>query len=262
MDILLPFEEDSVDFIDELVKSWGGLVVPFFSSNPKSKTKVNGFGSGFLVRFSGSHYLVTALHVINDALSHDTVVLNIKGKGIVLENLKFFIDSDNDIAAAPIDEFLMRNGINSVQAVELDNEKTSFKPSGFHLLMGYPGSKNKLDTKWDKVDRKLYSFTAKICSAAPNVNTEISDHVLFDFDPKDQVDSNFKSVGKPPHLYGMSGGPAFEIHQKRVSEGELKFYVRLTGVLVEWHQNKKVVIAAKKEALTNLLQSNKSVAYG
>jgi hypothetical protein len=255
MDILLPFEEDSVEFIDELVKRWGQLVIPFFSSNPKSKTGAIGFGSGFLVRFSGKHYLVSALHVINDALAHGTVVLNIKGKGIVLENLEFFIDSDNDIAAAPIDEFLIRNGINSVPAVELDNEKSSFEPLGFHLLMGYPGTKNKLDTKWNKVDRKLYSITAEICSAEPEVNTEISDHVLFNFDPKNQVDSNLKPAGKPPQLYGMSGGPAFEIHAKRVSEDELKFYVRLVGVLVEWHQNKKVVIAAKKEALTSLLQS-------
>ena len=178
MDISLPFEADSVEFIDELVKRWGRLVVPFFSNNPKSKTGANGFGSGFLVRFSGSHYLVSALHVINDALSHGTVALNIKGKGIVLENLEFFIDSDNDIAAAPIDEFLMRNGINSVAAVELDNEKTSFEPLGLHLLMGYPGTKNKLDTNWNKVDRRLYGISAELCSAAPDVNTEVSDHVL------------------------------------------------------------------------------------
>lgn len=181
----------------------------FFSSNPKSKTGANGFGSGFLVRFLGSHYLVSALHVVENALEHGTVVVNINGKGIVLENIGFFKDSDNDIAAAPIDEFLIRNGINSVPAVELDNENTSFEPIGYHLLMGYPGTKNKLDTRWNKTERKLYSIIAQICSEETDVNTDISDTVLFEFDTKALVDSNLKPAGKPPQLYEAEIGVSY-----------------------------------------------------
>lgn len=246
--------ENSVEFIDEMVKRWGRVVVPFFSSGENSRAGANGFGTGFLVRFNSKHYLVTAMHVVEDALGCSACAINICGVGVGLKDIFFYRDKENDLAVADLDEFLVNNGFDSIPSIDLDNEHTSFKPLGFYLLMGYPGTKNKLEPRWGKINRNLYSITTEKLGSNIGINTDIGVPILFEYDPKNQIDSNLKSAGRPPELYGMSGGPALELHAKYISEDELRFYVRLTGILVEWHKRKKIIVAVCKNKLIDLIE--------
>jgi hypothetical protein len=57
----------------------------------------------------------------------------------------------------------------------------------------------------------------------------------------------------------MSGGPALQLHVSRFSGNEYRFYVRLSGVLVEWKKKEKVVLAASAACLREALRKVEDV---
>jgi hypothetical protein len=197
--------------------------------------------------------LVTALHVVEQVMLADACVVNICGTGVILEHIAFFPDEDNDLAFAPLDGILMRHGVTRIVAIELDAQEDGSEEVGYHLLMGYPASKNKLDLKFNEIERRLHSLTAKSVSPPQRLVTTIKEPRFFGYDPKSQVDSQIRPV-QPPGLHGMSGGPALELRASRHIGNEYRFHIRLSGVLVEWRQQEKVVVAASAVALREALR--------
>lgn len=167
----------------------------------------------------------------------------------------FFTDPKNDLAFAPIEDALIKNGVSSIFAIDLTSKNYALERTGYHLLMGYPASKNKLDPRWGKVDRMLLSITAVENAEKKSQIKAISDPIVFDFDPKKQLDSFFKPTGQPPHPYGMSGGPALEVRFSNTAGEGFGLYVTLTGVLVEWHENKRAIVAASSESLIKAFEA-------
>jgi hypothetical protein len=253
MAILQYLDENSAQFIDDVVQRWGRIVVPFFRNYSKSKTAAHGFGSGFLARFNGKHWLVTALHVLEEALRADACVFNLLGRGIVLEHMAFFPDKPNDLVFAPLEGILMQQGFPAVPAIDLDADNEGTDEFDYHLLMGYPASQNRLDTKFDELDRRLLSITAEKAVDALTVGSGITDAVLFTYDPKHLVDTTFDRA-QPPGLHGMSGGPALELRMTRFPGNEYRFYVRLAGVLAEWKKSQRIVVAASASALREAIR--------
>jgi len=94
------------------------------------------------------------------------------------------------------------------------------------------------------------------------LKTDIQDRAVFTYNPKRMVDSYFNRISNPPNLHGMSGGPALEVRAMLMSEDEIKLHVRLAGVLVEWHQKQKVVVAAETHSLLRLLEAVAPPACG
>lgn len=249
---------EKAKIFDDIVSRWRKIVVPFFTQKPNNKTAVFGFGSGFIAVYKGEHFLVTAKHVLDDALKHGTCAININDHVLLLQNMYFFTDPHNDIAFTPIEATLFTNKIETVPAIDLTKEGEISKSLGYHLLMGYPASKNILEPRWNKVNRMLYSFTAEVNAAKRSLIKNISDPVVFDFDPHKQLDSSLKPTGQPPHLKGMSGGPALEIRVSGTQEEGYRFCVTLSGVLVEWHEKKRVVVAASTASLMKSLEAAKT----
>lgn len=246
-------DESFLRFIDGIVESWGRAVVPFFAGSEKSKTAAFGFGSGFLIVRNGRCYLATALHVVEEMIRCGVCVTSIAGKGMAVEHLEFTFDQANDLAVVAIDRFLQEKGVGSIFPINLDSEPCSGEPTGLHLLMGYPASKNKLDTKWNKVDRMLFSITAEQ-SDGKGINTPIANALFFAFEPKKMVNSQAVRADNPPDLYGMSGGPVLALFSEQTPVG-INFGVRFCGVLVEWHSRHRAIVAAKKEDLIRLIDS-------
>lgn len=245
----------TAQIFDVLVERWRKIVVPFFTADPKSKTRAKGFGSGFMAVYKGVHFLVTAKHVLDDARRYGICAININDHALLLQNIYFFTDPQNDLAFAPIEETLINNKIKSILAIDLTKKSAALERLGYHLLMGYPASRNKLDPRWGKVDRMLLSITAEENAAKNILVKTISDPVIFDYDPKKQLDSSFKPTGQPPDLYGMSGGPALEVRFSRNEKEEYSFHVTLSGVLVEWHDNKRAIVAASNASLIKAFEA-------
>lgn len=255
MSIVMPFNPNSAEFIDEIARRWGRVVVPFFTNHPKRKAAARGFGSGFIASYRGVPFLVTAKHVIEQALEEDCCVINVDGRGIILENLPFHIDRGNDLAFTPMDRIFNEAGLATVQTIDLERGDDGSEAWGYHLLLGYPGTKNKLEREWGKVNRQLLSLTLEPAHTEKEVNSDIEDPILFDFHPKQQVDSFFNRVQQPPDLHGMSGGPTFELRMIIPFKGQLNFHMRLSGVLVEQHPRQGVIVAATAKSLVRAIEN-------
>ena len=80
---------EKAKIFDEIVDRWRKIVVPFFTREPNNKTAVSGFGSGFIAIYKGEHFLVTAKHVLDDALRYGTCAININNHVLLLQNMYF-----------------------------------------------------------------------------------------------------------------------------------------------------------------------------
>ena len=250
----------TVEIFDALAERWQNIVVPFLTNGKKSRTGARGFGSGFMATYRGVHFLVTAKHVLDETIRHGTCAININDHVLLLENMDFFTDPDNDLAFTPIQDALLRNKVERVLAIDLTPGFEVRESLGYHLLMGYPASKNKLDSRWGKVDRTLLSITAQKSEAEHPWVKKISDPVVFNYDPKKQIDSTFQPTGQPPQPYGMSGGPALEVRFSGTYEEGYSFFVTLSGVLVEWHENKRAIVAASSDSLLRAFEAAANTA--
>jgi hypothetical protein len=255
MDTPKPFDEKSLKFIDEIAEKWGRVTVPFFSNSKKSTSGANLFGSGFIARFKDKNYLVTAHHVAEDMLNYNACVVNINSTGVILENIEFYIDKINDLAIAPIDFLLEKHGIKKISYVPLPPQ-THEVPLGYHIILGYPGTKNKLERKWGKINRHFFSITVEKTALPAFIKTTVNDAICFYFDQNCQMDSTLNKIGKPPDLYGMSGGPVFELFVN-IEHDHYRFSVQLSGVIVEWHKNDRIVLAAPLTKLVELIKKHK-----
>jgi hypothetical protein len=260
MSILRLMGNNSVEFIEDFARRWSRTVVPFFAQTNEFNPVVQGFGSGFLLRAKNEHWLVTALHVVRDAARHGQFVIVVDGKGIVLSKVPFVFDEINDLAVAPMDQLLREHEFVSVAAIDISPPPDQSSPLGFTVLLGYPASKNQFHLRFGAVDRYLLSLTVERAVPDASVETTLADPVLFGYHSSGLLDSQFKRTGQAPGLHGMSGGPALELRATRVSVEEYRFSSRLSGVLVEWHRTRRIVVAASVECLRALLNKAAAVA--
>lgn len=250
MKIAVSHTSESLDFIDALLPDLEKIMIPFFSPSVKNPKGADGFGSGFLATYNGRRYLVTALHVVEDVAHYGTCVIRINGKAIFLEKVKFSINKDNDLAFALIDDLLNRNNINDAVFIDLDfSADTDTVKIDHHLLLGYPETKNRIDPKWNKTAILLLSITANPANPALKIKTPILKRILFEYNTKKLINSDLTIANQPPKLQGMSGGPSLEMRVARFAKDKLEVSILVSGVLVEWHKNEKIVVAASVDSL-------------
>ncbi|WP_206197470.1 hypothetical protein, partial [Pseudomonas viridiflava] len=75
---------EKAQIFDEVVERWRKIVVPFFTRERKSQTGVNVFGSGFMAVYKGVYFLVTAKHVVDDAIRYGTCAINVSDRVLLL----------------------------------------------------------------------------------------------------------------------------------------------------------------------------------
>ncbi len=250
MKIVVSHTSESLDFIDALLPDLEKIMIPFFSPSVKSPKGADGFGSGFLATYNGRRYLVTALHVVEDVAHYGTCAIRINEKAILLEKVKFSINKDNDLAFALIDDLLNRNNVNDAVFIDLDfSADPDTVKTDHHLLLGYPETKNRIAPKWNKTDILLLSITANPANPDLKIKTPILKRILFKYDTKKLINSDLTIANQPPKLQGMSGGPSLEMRVARFAKDKLEVSILVSGVLVEWHKNEKIVVAASVDSL-------------
>ena len=239
--------------IDEIVKIWSVIAVPFYINDPNSSHKVNGHGSGFIVERHGVTFLVTALHVLSGVNAGDALTANIGGKGVFLNGLQFITSPEDDIAVAFIDpSWAEKEGLNDTYPLLLDLVANTGDSLNVFLLLGFPGSKNKVNLKAKETFRNLvgYSFSNRI--EQPSSKTHINNPVAFQFDKKTAMNTSEEKINVGP-FNGNSGGPVLEIMISRDSVGTLSVHASLAGVFIGWDKNYKEVICCRPDAVVDLI---------
>lgn len=238
-------------------RALGGGVVPIFVENPKSQLAVDGLCSAFLLMDGDALYLVTALHVLQDAKRFDHPVGNFAGKAAHLGGLKFRTSRDHDVAVAHLSrEWLQSAGLERLKALPAI-ETSDWQGTEVHLLWGYPGTKNRLDKRFDRVDRQMLSISTER-SFTSSVKTAITDAIHISYDHKNVINSSQEKLGLQPALQGMSGGPLIHVLKRQLSPREERFSARCEGVLCEGHQRQRIVVASPISAVKDLIASKRS----
>jgi hypothetical protein len=236
------------DPVDELVQRWGDVVVPIFVNDARSDQVADGIGSGFLTIQGSRLFLVTAAHVIAAVQKARVAVANIQGKAVFLNGMKFSFISDYDIAAVELTEpWMLRHGCERLKAIPAPGSEQSWRRTGAFVLAGYPASKNRLDLRYGKTNRSMRAITVE---AAANVaSTKIADGRAYVYDHENVIDSELRALGPQAGLHGMSGGPCMELIATSTEDARYRFGFACTGVLCEWHKDRRLVVTTPPEAI-------------
>lgn len=248
-----PTTQEMFEVIEQAIAAWSDIVVPIFVDSEKTNQAANGLGSAYLCAEGDRKFLVTALHVVTDANKSKLQVANINGKGVDLGGLPFHVMESHDVAVAELrEEWIQSKGITSIKAAPVGRNLFGWRRTGIYVAIGYPGTKNRLDMRYGKVDRYCHSISLKALNPC-SINTPIQDALCFSYDHKKVINSAGEQLGPQPDLYGMSGGPCLELLS---SEGPHPTYsFDPVGVLTEWHQKERAIVAAPLSAFFSRLSN-------
>lgn len=241
-----------VELTRELAYRYHDTIVPIFTDSPSSNVDAELCGSAFIGCWKNHLVLVTAAHVVKAIVGRDVRVIVVKGHSAFLRNVPFAIDDENDLAVADFTTAALdlKDIVSTTKAVPIGRDFVDRERLPFGIALGFPGTKNRLKTKYSKTDRFLYAFDMPVPDQSVPVKTEIPASVQFLYDPKACYDHLGKKV-TPPDPHGMSGCPAFSIYPRLHAPHQ----VGLAGVIAEWHSAQKVIISSPEVALVRLLES-------
>lgn len=240
-----------LEVIEQAIAAWSDIVVPIFVESEKTDRAANGLGSAYLCAEGNRMFLVTALHVVTDANKSKLQVANINGKGVDLGGLPFHVLESHDVAVAELrEEWIQSQGITSIKAAPIGRDLSNWRRTGIYVAIGYPGTKNRLDMRYKKVDRHCYSISLTPLDRGA-INTPIQDALFFSYDHKNVINNAGVKLGQQPDLYGMSGGPCLELLLSSASAPSYSFCP--VGVLTEWHEKERAIVAAPLSAYFSCL---------
>ena len=208
-------------------------------------------GTGFCVQLAKRTYFITAAHVIDSIIDGlflgKRAIKTFASNGFITRR-----ESEQlDLAVLPItDEQMSEIGIEPILEAQID--KVGVYRDGFHCLMGYPVSKNKLggavrmneglinsvcygiNTERTPVDYGAYGKTEQL-HIAVKYDTAVSDG---------------GRVYQPPSLRGVSGAPLW------ITKDKLDYSkVLLGGFLIEYHRKGKVAFCTNMEHAVGFIRA-------
>jgi len=246
--------QELLEAVEQVIADWSDIVVPIFVDSEKTDQAANGLGSAYFCAEEHRMFLVTALHVITDANKSKLQIANINGKGVDLGGLPFRVIKSHDVAVAELsDEWIHSKGIESIKAAPIRRDLSGWRKTGIYAAIGYPGTKNRLDMRYGKVDRYCHSISLKALEGC-SITTQIQDALLFSYDHKNVINSAGEPLGPQPDLFGMSGGPCLELLLSNGTHPTYSFHP--VGVLTEWHRKERAIVAAPLGAYFSCLSKD------
>jgi len=244
--------------IDEMVERWSDIIVPIYTEKEHSKNVAQLLGSAFLVNYKGAVFLVTALHVIRDH-QNSLLVISIGGKAVPLNKMPFAISEKDDLAIAYLDhDWAKKNDVNKVYFLPIDDHKSGYNTLGAYFLIGFPGKKNELNPRVDKVTKNIQGTSFSTYVETPKSNSHIDNPIAFEFDKGKVILTSGNKIN-PPSFSGNSGGPIMELIGKSGKSGRAGDIIagcKLAGVFVGWYKKEKEAIAIRPEVITWLINDN------
>ncbi len=212
-----------------------------------------GVGSGFIVRYKGEVFLVTAYHVLDpqDGNAAGAVIAN---RQIDFANIPFKLLPDSDLAGVPLLAFDELRGI-TITAFEIRDEDSDVLRTEDHALMGFPASKNKSDSPRFKEGRMTVHLY---------MGLQPSDHIparctqdgtlgfLLDLH-ENWLTEERRADGPASRAEGVSGGPLIALVIDRLPGSEITTKVAVAGVFIEWDGKEKIGVAVRRDKFVDLL---------
>lgn len=246
-------ESRPLEMLDDIIGCWSKIVVPIFVQDENSNHKVSGLGSAFIVQRKRKVFLVTARHVLLDIADGDALMAVIAGKAVLLNGLYFFVSVEDDLAIAFLEPFWAeKQHIERMFSLPLDVHEPTWQLSDIFVLLGYPGSRNKLNINTNDTDRNLVSYSSTECIENPKAKTHIQNPIAFYFDKKKATDTDEKRINVGL-FNGVSGGPVLQVRGRDEGDREVKFSVSLAGVFVGWDKQHKELVCVRSGVVEKLI---------
>ena len=224
-------------------------------------------GSCFIIERNFKKFLITASHVINEKEQPKTNLyigirdengglVDIIGNAIFLNSKKSKTDKI-DIAVIKLEE----KRYNSVIWKKLVSLPFNYLEYSSHnvaeklgVAIGYPNSKNKISRH--NLKMTALSHSSLIIHKEDvfiSIGANSKDHILIEYDKKVK-DSN-DNLHNSPTPTGMSGGPlvTFSIEVNNYLQDIIPD-IKISGVLIEYHKLKKVLLATKIKYVLEAIQ--------
>ncbi len=267
MPSVIPFDEDNfLPAVDALIATWKDCTAPIFVQDISPVGLPTGnsllLGTGFFATYRQVAFFVTAAHVLKGLDSKRLLGTHVKGQGILLSGLPFFLCHEHDLAIALLEpDWLDNTGLPSVHGVVLDEVWEGYDSLDRWITVGYPGSKNGIFPKLNRRAINTHGTSFDEIIQKPTARAHISNPLGFRFDKKKSVDSTNRRAN-PPCFSGTSGSPIWEVIARVDGSGNVSLRCRLQGVLLGWHKKEKEVIAARVEGLVSLIEELLAILRG
>ena len=256
--------------VDILAKQYMKSVRPIYGSTEHGKPFH--IGSCVLLEADGSHYLITAAHVIdhNDYttlyVSGENHLVQIEAEALITKPSNGNRADDKlDFAILPLstDIKTQLGDVVFIGASSTSNASPESKGQ-LYLALGFPNSKNKkVNNTEKKVTQKPFVYSSTL-NLDDNIFQEVGAtknlHYLLDFCSKHSKDEN-NSVVNSISPTGASGGALFFIEGMNNPENyrpNADCTGKLVGVLIENHKQQKVIMATKISVVINALTNSSS----
>lgn len=237
--------------IEEAVRRASLSVAPIWVTNWDSH-KHFVVGTGFIIVHESNFYFVTASHVVDLAFQYKEVRINLCGRTADLHGLYFVSCPISDISVTRLPEhWLSSHRMDFRYALSTKALSSDYEGTEEYVMAGFPASINKVDVRWPSIfnGAKMMMLGARL-RGPTTTRTAIPNPISLYFDHK-------KYKGKtPPAIYGLSGGPLYQITRRDINKnGEnIGLGVNLVGMLCEWHKKERTVVAVKISVVVSLIE--------
>jgi hypothetical protein len=248
------FAEKAMSLLDDIAIKQFPVVVPLFIGDPNSKHRALLMGTAFLCRYEEKNFLVTARHVVTAIPEGIAVIGNFNGVAANLNGLIYLQSEADDLAVFYVsDRWLEIEGISPIKTLSVLKNGSLLQRTDEFILMGYPGTKNKLSTVEDSNTRNCLAITFTGRIQKVQATSHLRDPIAFHFDKKTAYDSTSHKIN-PPKFNGMSGGPVVEVlSSTSLTTGQV-FTVSLVGIFTGWDKDTKEILCSQTDALVVLLE--------
>lgn len=167
--------------VEEIV---GKIVLPVLKENQCEEYPYSKSGSGMRIIHKGTHFFVTAEHVVADKVQENTsisrppeeilVPANNASREFIPLTEKINVDSQNDSFDNDIAFFKIQETSSSNASVKSERIDCNVKPGDELLVFGYPCQKNVVDCDEKKITRFIKAYTAHFTARTNLCHSRIS----------------------------------------------------------------------------------------
>ncbi|MBA9077533.1 hypothetical protein [Rufibacter quisquiliarum] len=261
------------EFFNEITINTGKQILrslcQFYKTGEKGIPK--GFGTGFFIKISNKHFLITAAHVSDDKdiyILKDGSELRFAGKLTSVinekrENDKFdfsFLELDEQSIIIANEHFVfLEENILLLNHSITDNIG---KPQYF--LCGFPSSKTTWKYKTDKIITDPFLFTTKTKELTKPIQDKgfvPEANIVLDYDKEKILTFGSNMILTGPDPYGISGCPLWFFPRILTDNyipdsNNLVLPVKLIGIMIEYHKDEKIMVGTRIDYVINLINNN------
>lgn len=221
-----------------------------------SPTEGRHVGSACWCLLGGRRCLVTAAHVIDDALKYPSLAVSIGHimKPQLLQG-EVLLDRDSDVAVYYLpDDLILGEGKDFWPEDRMDGTE-AFLSTDYLFMHGFPGASSRSSTVLSRISNHSLPYGAMRRTEGPLPDLAPFQFAL-NFDPRNIQSGSGQRLDSLPDPWGLSGCPVFRIGVSGQRPGDWNSSLsRLVGFVTHWEPNLELLLAtsvARVQALARL----------